>query len=151
MSPRDAVETFLARADVPSEQLDEDAWWLQLRGIHKRTIGVHLRLGDRTLIIESHFMRAPDENEAELYELLLKRHQRSYVLRFCVYDSGDVMIVGALPLSAVTVEELDRIAGSLLTLADETFRAALRLGFSAYIEREQAWRESKGMQRNPIT
>lgn len=141
-------------ADAQAElQVDRvgDGWFTTLVGENKRTIGMHLSVGDQTLIIESHFMRAPDEHAAELYEQLLKRNQRSYVLRFCVYDSGDVMLIGVVPLAAVTAEEVDRIAGSLLTTADESYNAALRLGFAGYIEREQAWRESAGLGRNPIS
>lgn len=147
----DCVDGWFAdHPELPVERVG-DGWFTTLNGDHKRTIGMYLSVGDRTLIVESHFMRAPDENADALYELLLKRNQRSYVLRFCVYDSGDVMLVGVVPLAAVTTEEVDRIAGALLTTADETYNAALRLGFAGYIEREQAWREATGLGRNPIT
>lgn len=150
---RGAVATWVERlaGDVPVQQLAAHRWFVLLAGEKKRTVGLHLSVGERTLIAESHFMRAPDEGAAELYELLLKRNQRSYVLRFAVYDSGDVMIVGVLPLRAVTVEEIDHIAGTLLTLAEETYDSALRLGFAGYIEREQEWRAAVGLPRNPIS
>ncbi|WP_370328337.1 YbjN domain-containing protein [Euzebya sp.] len=148
----DAVRRWLeAQEGLEVEQVGDDAWVTVLAGENKRTIGMYLSVGDRTLIVESHFMRAPDENAERLYGLLLARNQRSYVLRFCVYDSGDIVLVGVVPVAAVTVEEVDRIAGALLTTADETYNAALRLGFTAYIEREQAWRERVGLGRNPIT
>lgn len=144
-------EWFGDHPDLPVERAGDEGWFTTLTGEHKRTIGMYLSVGDHTLIVESHFMRAPDENAEALYELLLKRNQRTYVMRYCVYDSGDVMLVGVVPLAAVTVEEIDRMAGVLLTTADETYNAALRLGFAGYIEREQAWRESVGLGRNPIT
>ena len=149
----EAVRTWFERQepDLEVERVGESGWFTVLSGTNKRTIPMHVRIGDHTAIVESHFMRAPDENADRLYELLLKRHQRSYVLRFCVYDSGDVMLVAVVPLSAITVEEIDRIAGALLATADETYNAALRLGFTSYIEREQAWRERSGMGRNPIS
>jgi hypothetical protein len=150
-----AVEAVAAWAaaqhDLDVERVGGEGWFTVLTGERKRTIPMHLSVGDHTLIVESHFMRAPDEHEDRLYELLLKRNQRTYVLRFCVYDTGDVMLVGVVPLAAVTVEEVDRIAGALLSTADETYDAALRLGFTSYIEREQAWRERTGLGRNPIT
>lgn len=148
----EAVQAWMDRQDdLEVEQPSDHSWVTTLSGQHKRTIGMFLSVGDRTLVLESHFMRAPDEHADELYELLLKRNQRSYMLRFCVYDNGDVMLVGLLPLAAVTTEEVDRLAGALLTIADETYNAALRLGFTSYIEREQAWRERTGLGRNPIT
>ena len=48
--------------------------------------------------------------------LLLKRNQRSYVLRFCVYDSGDVMLVGVVPLLSVAAGDIP--AASRLHLAE---------------------------------
>ena len=147
-----SVEAWVAgQVELEFTRAGDEGWLTTLRGEHKRTIGCYLSVGDRTMIIESHFMRAPDENAAALYDLLLKRNQRTYVLRFCTYDSGDLMIVGVLPLTAVSPGEVDRLVGTLLTVADETYNAALRLGFAGYIEREQAWRESVGLARNPIT
>ena len=147
-----AVEAwFASQPDLDVQRTGEEGWLTTLAGEHKRTIGMFLSVGDHTLVLESHFMRAPDEHAAELYELLLKRNQRSYALRFCLYDTGDVMLVGLMPLAAVTTAEVDRLAGALLTVADESYNAALRLGFTSYIEREQAWREKAGLGRNPIT
>ncbi|CAN5754137.1 hypothetical protein BH24ACT15_BH24ACT15_09440 [soil metagenome] len=142
---------FAGQPDLEVEQTDDQGWFTVLTGENKRTIPMFVSVGDHTLIIESHFMRAPDENADQLFEMLLKRNRRSYVLRFCVYDSGDIMLVGVLPLAAVTTDEIDRVAGALLTIADESYNAALRLGFSGYIEREQAWREKVGLGRNPIS
>jgi hypothetical protein len=112
---------------------------------------VHLEVGEHTLSVQSFFMRAPDENEAEVYGLLLRRNTRTYTCRFALYDSGDVMLVGVVPLHAVTADELDRLMGQLLESADGTYDAALRRGFAGYIEAEQAWRTGQGMPRNPIT
>lgn len=122
-----------------------------LAGEHKRTVGVTVSIGDHTLIAQSFFMRAPDEGRAQVYGLLLRRNLRSYTLRFALHPDGDVLLVGVLPLAAVTTGELDRMLGQLLSVADETFDEALRLGFASYIEREQVWRASTGQPRNPIT
>lgn len=147
-----AVEAWVAEhPELAVERTVSDGWFTTLAGESKRTIGMHLSVGDHTLIIESHFMRAPDENTDALYQQLLMRNRRTYVLRFCIYDSGDVMLVGVVPLAGITSEEVDRIAGALLTTADESYNTALRLGFASYIEREQAWREDRGMGRNPIS
>jgi hypothetical protein len=148
---RAVVADFLAAADLGGQRLDDATWFVQLAGERKRTIPVYLEVGERHLAVQSFFMRAPDENEGELYRYLLGRHLRSYVLRFAVAETGDVLIVGVVPLAAVTAEELDRLLGQLLSVADDAFDRALRLGFASYIEREQAWRERTGAPRNPIS
>lgn len=150
--PAAAVEGWLsAHPDVPSERVSDTGWDVLLAGERKRTIGVHLEVGAHTLTIQSFFMRAPDENAEQLYAWLLRRNLRSYTLRFALHPDGDVLLVGVLPVAAVSVDELDRVMGQVLTVADETFDQALRTGFASYIEREQAWREGAGLQRNPIS
>ena len=147
---RAVIERWLDANGVDAEREDE-RWTLMLHGEHKRTVGVTLSLGDHTMIVQSFFMRAPDEDTAAVYALLLRRNLRSYTLRFALHPDGDVLLVGVVPLEAVTDAELDRVLGQLLAVADETFSEALRLGFAGYIEREQAWRSRSGLRRNPIT
>lgn len=146
---RAVVERWLASRDIDSER-DGHHWMIMLHGEHKRTVGVTVSIGDHTLIVQSFFMRAPDDEAAAVYALLLRRNLRSYTLRFALHPDGDVLLVGALPLEAVTDVELDRVLGQLLAVADETFNEALRLGFAGYIAREQAWRSAAGLPRNPI-
>jgi hypothetical protein len=147
---RAVIEHWLASRDISSEH-DGQQWMVMLHGERKRTVAVTLSVGDHTLVVQSFFMRAPDEDAAAVYALLLRRNLRSYTLRFALHPDGDVLLVGVVPLEAVSDAELDRVLGQLLAVADETFDEALRLGFSAYIEREQAWRSATGLPRNPIT
>lgn len=147
-----AVDAWLAAdGDVEVERVGGRGWLIVLHGERKLAIPVYLELGAHNLVVESFFMRAPDERHAEVYGFLLRRNVRAYTLRFALYDTGDIMLVGLVPRHAVTAEELDRTLGQLLSLADEAYWPAVRLGFSGYIEREQAWRERVGLGRNPIT
>ncbi|QBI20256.1 YbjN domain-containing protein [Egibacter rhizosphaerae] len=155
--PEDATRDVVAAwvdaqpEDLQATRVSPTGWDLMLAGDHKRTIPVHLELGEHTLTLQSFFMRAPDENAEELYEYLLRRNLRTYALRFALHPDGDVLLVGVLPHTAVTHEELDRLVGQLLTAADEAFVHALRTGFASYIEREQEWRARSGLPRNPIS
>lgn len=142
---------FAAQPDLDLERVGDNGWLTVLRGERKRGIPVYLELGAHTLVVESFFMSAPDERHDEVYRYLLGRNLRTYTLRFAVYDSGDIMIVGVIPRHAVTVDELDRTLGQLLSVADDSYWPAIRLAFTEYIEREQAWRSKMGMGRNPIT
>ncbi|MDP8971521.1 MAG: YbjN domain-containing protein [Actinomycetota bacterium] len=144
-SAADVVEGwFAAHHDLEVERVGGRGWLTVLRGERKRTIPVHLDVGAHVLAVQSFFMRAPDENEAATYAFLLRRNLRTYVLRFALSAEGDVLLLGVLPLHAVTAEELDRMLGQLLSAADDAFEPALRIGFESYIEREQAWRARLG-------
>lgn len=142
---------FVAQPDLEVERVGDRSWFTILAGEQKRTIPVYLRLGAHELVLESFFMAAPDERADEVYALLLRRNTRTYTCRFALDDTGDVLLVGVLPLAAVTPDELDRTLGQVLVAADETYAPALRTGFAAYIDREQAWRASVGAPRNPIS
>ena len=146
-----AIDEWFTQSELEVERVGEHAWLTVLSGERKRTIPVYLELGSHTLVIESFFLSAPDERHDEVYRYLLQRNVRTYTLRFALYDSGDVMLVGVIPRHAVTIAELDRTLGQLMTVADESYWPAIRMGFTSYIEREQSWREKVGLGRNPIT
>jgi hypothetical protein len=138
---RDAVAAFLAgQPDLPAERLGDGRWFLRLRGERKLGIGVHLVVGDRTLRVESFFMRAPEEQRERLYRDLLVRQAKSYVLRFTLDESGDLFLIGQVPLRAVTIQEVDRIVGAVLEISDTAYLPAVEIGFATSIAAEKAWR-----------
>lgn len=152
MTPARIVQEWLdAQKELRVERAGDGRWFVMLSGEHKRTIPAYLRVRSHTLVIESLFMRAPDEREADVYAYLLRRNLHSYLFRFALSDAGDVLLVAVVPAHAVTAQELDRLMGALLVTADEAFDAALRLGFASYIQREQDWRRRIGAPPNPIT
>ncbi|HET9996968.1 MAG TPA: YbjN domain-containing protein, partial [Nocardioides sp.] len=57
---------------------------------------------------------------------------------------GDIYLDARLPLSAVRPDELDRLLGSVLTYADESFNTILELGFASSIRKEWEWRNLRG-------
>ena len=63
---------------------------------------------------------------------------------FAIDRTGDIYLDGRVPLSAATPEELDRLLGSVLTYADESFNAILELGFASAIRKEWEWRTERG-------
>jgi hypothetical protein len=89
-------------------------------------------------------MRRPDENREQVYSYLLHRNARMYGVAWAIDGMGDVYLIGRLPLSAVSQDELDRVLGSVLEYADGTFNTLLELGFGSSIRREWAWRVKNG-------
>jgi Putative bacterial sensory transduction regulator len=137
---RRAVEEFLAETGIRAERLDEGRWFLVLAGERKLGIGVHLQVGDRTMRVESFFMRAPEEQRERLYHDLLLRQASSYLLRFTLDENGDLFVVGQVPLAAVTPEEVDRVVGSILELCDSAYLPSVEICFASSMAAERAWR-----------
>jgi Putative bacterial sensory transduction regulator len=137
---RGAVASFLEEEGVSAEAIGDGRWFVRLAGERKLGIGVHLVVGDRTMRVESFFMRAPEEQHARLYHDLLLRQASSYVLRFTLDENDDLFLVGQVPLRAVTPDEVDRVLGSLLELADGAYLPSVETGFASSIAAERAWR-----------
>ena len=67
-----------------------------------------------------------------------------YGVSFAVDAVGDIYLDALLPLSIVTPEELDRLLGSVLSYADDSFNTILELGFASSIRKEWEWRKLRG-------
>jgi len=100
--------------------------------------------GKHSLQVEAFFCRKPDENHARFYRFLLERNGRMYGVHFALDPVGDVYLAGRLPLASVSMEEIDRLLGCVLSYADDNFDTALELGFASSIRREWAWRLKRG-------
>jgi hypothetical protein len=144
MSAVEVIEQALAGGDAGWERTGESTFSVTLPGTHKLTTTCNLYVGDHAVRIEAFVMRQPDENREALWEWLLRRNAKMYGVAFAVDPVGDVYLVGRLPLHAVTAEEIDRVLGSVLTYADESFDAMLEIGFGSAIRREWAWRVARG-------
>ena len=75
---------------------------------------------------------------------MLRKNSRTFAVSFATDKAGDVYLVGRLPLSGITEEEVDRILGAVLEYADESFNTLLEIGFVTSIRKEWAWRQKRG-------
>lgn len=108
---------------------DRPRWYVRMRGEEKSVITLWLTLGQRTLHYETYFMPAPIERQAECYEYLLRANLTLFGMRFAVGAEDSVYLVGQMPLSAVDLAELDRIAGSAYAYSERFFRPAMSIGY----------------------
>lgn len=140
----EVLRATLDEAGLTYTREGEAAYLVRLEGTHKLATMTWLVAGAHSLLVEAFFCRRPDENQAAFYSYLLTHNAKMYGVAFSLDGLGDVYLVGRLPLSAVNPAEIDRLLGCVLTYADETFDAALELGFGSAIRREWAWRTSRG-------
>ncbi|QBI52186.1 type III secretion system chaperone family protein [Streptomonospora litoralis] len=139
-----AVEAAVAEAGLDAERPDSRSFVVSLPGQRKLKTMVWLGVGEHSLLVKTFFCRRPDENHGDFYRWLLQRNDGMYGMAFSADEVGDVYIVGRLPLSGVTPEEVDRLLGCVLTYSDENFNAALERGFASSIRKEWEWRYRKG-------
>lgn len=140
----DTVRGYLEANDIEHVEDRPGVFSLTLPGEKKLQTPVRLDVGEHALGVHAFVCRNPDENHARVYRWLLERNLRMYAVAFAVDHSGDIYLDARLPLSAVSDDELDRLLGSVLTHADESFNAILELGFATSIRKEWEWRLARG-------
>jgi hypothetical protein len=106
-------------------------WFVRLHGEEKETFTIWFDLGQRTLHYETYVMPAPMENQAELYEHLLRRNLKLNGAAFAIGDEDAVFLVGQLGVPFLDRGELDRVLGSMYAWVEQFFRPAMRIGFAS--------------------
>lgn len=111
--------------------LGEPRWYVRMIGDDKDFITVWLTLGQRTLRYETYVMPAPEENRAAVMEILLRRNDQLVGAHFSLGQEDAVYLRGELPDTAVSVDELDRVLGTVYVAVESNFRGLLRLAFAS--------------------
>ena len=143
-SPAGLIERTLTERELEWETTGPGAYVVSLPGTHKLKTACNLIVGEHALRIEAFVMRRPDENHEELWAWLLRHNARMYGVSFSIDAAGDVYLTGRVSLKSLDADELDRLLGSVLSYADESFDTMLEIGFGSSIRREWAWRVKRG-------
>jgi len=109
----------------------ERRWFVRLLGEEKDVFTIWFTLRQRTLHYETYVMPAPEENQGQLFEHLLRRNLHLYGAAFAIGDEDAVFLVGRLANDAISEDELDRVLGSLYGWVEQYFRPAMRIGFAS--------------------
>jgi hypothetical protein len=138
------IEAVCRERGLEVEGTGEFAYAVTLPGTHKLKTICNLIVGEHALRLEAFVMRQPDERREELWAWLLRRNARMFGVAFSVDAVGDVYLTGRVALGGFDENELDRLLGSVLTYADESFDTMLEIGFGSAIRREWEWRVKRG-------
>ena len=126
------------------KEISDGVFTVTLPGEKKLQTPCRFDVGSHALGVHAFVARHPDENHERVYRWLLERNLKMFGVAFAVDHLGDIYLDGRLPLSSVSAEEMDRLLGSVLSYADESFNTILELGFATSIRREWEWRTSRG-------
>jgi Putative bacterial sensory transduction regulator len=142
--PAEVIREHLAANEVEFEEIADGVFSFSLPGEKKLQTPVRLDVGPHSLGVHAFVCRRPDENHEGVYRWLLERNLRMYGVAFAIDRLGDIYLDARLPLDVVTTDGLDRLLGSVLTYADESFNPILELGFASSIRKEWEWRRLRG-------
>ncbi|WP_139977510.1 YbjN domain-containing protein [Nocardioides litoris] len=143
-APAEVVRAWLDDNDIAHDEVAEGVFSFALPGERKLQTPVRVDVGVHQVGIHAFVCRKPDENHAGVHHWLLQRNLRTYGVGFAVDHLGDIYLDGRLPIQVVTPDELDRLLGAVLTVADESFNTLLELGFASAIRKEWEWRRLRG-------
>ncbi len=140
----ETIRSVLTDSELEFTEHRPGVFEVDLPGERKLKTTCRLEVGKHALGIHAFVARNPDENHEGVYRWMLEHNLKMFGVSFAVDAAGDIYLDGRLPLQAVTVEEIDRLLGAVLSYADDSFNTILELGFATSIRREWAWRESRG-------
>jgi hypothetical protein len=138
------VRGALAESGLEAAEPKPGVFSFDLPGERKLATPCRLVVGDHALGVHAFVCRNPDENHEGVYKWLLAKNMRMYGVAFAIDRVGDIYLSGRIPLESVSAQAVDRLLGSVLTHADESFNSILELGFAGSIRREWDWRISRG-------
>ncbi|HSM02214.1 MAG TPA: YbjN domain-containing protein [Acidimicrobiia bacterium] len=134
-SPLELLERVTAAwVDDP----DGDVVWA---GDHEGRHGVRMRQsvrdfttvwfspGERTVAIEAHVLPAPPVRPDEVYRQALARNAGTRRIHFALDREGDLVLVGRIPLSELTEEELEFALGEVYEMVEVSFLGLVAAGF----------------------
>lgn len=139
------IEGFLIAQELPWEPgARDDEIVVTLPGEKKLKTVVSLVVGDVSLTARAFVIRNPDEGHDRVHRFLLSRNLRLPGVGYAIDSSGDVYVVGRVPLAAVSETTLDALLGAVLDASDGPFNELLVLGFLSSMRKEWAWRVDRG-------
>jgi hypothetical protein len=140
----DVVRGYLKEHDLGFDEPRPGVFTVTLPGERKLQTRCRIDIGAHAVGVHAFVARNPDENHEAVYRWLLERNLKQYAVAFAIDHNGDIYLDGRLPLQSVTHDEVDRLLGSVLSYADESFNTILELGFASSIRKEWEWRLSRG-------
>ncbi len=113
------------------EQRDVDRWFVRVAGEEKAVFSIWFHLQQRALHVETYVAPAPMERHAEAYEYVLRRNLALRGLAFAIGDEDAIYLVGSIPVTEVSSEELDRLLGSVYAYVEQHFRPLVRIALGS--------------------
>jgi hypothetical protein len=112
---RAVADAYVASLGASARRVADGEWGVTIEDVAGWPLDVGIRLADGFLRAQAEVLGADQLSEHEL----LFRNRSLRLVRFAHTGAGDVWVVGDLPASAVSAEELDRLLGLLVAAAIE--------------------------------
>lgn len=145
MNPLDMLTTFCLANNIEHVRIDDSKVLATFSGTHRKSLSVLFAVGQHYFRAESFVARNPDENHEQVYRWLLEQNIALVMARYGIDQFGDIYLSAALPIASVNEALIDQLLGVIVSNSDSSFNILIELGFRNALEREWAWRTSRGL------
>lgn len=121
--------------EATAEHVGDGFWYVRIPGAARRWIPIEIEGRERTVKVTSYVIVPPEEREADVYELLLKKNFRAGGVSFAIDPTGLVCLVGRIAREDLDPDRLDAVIGRIVEATEETFRSILQIGFGSRLRR----------------
>ena len=108
---------------------DGNAWLVSMEGHVRQRVSVAVVLRRDRVSLYSFMVRAPRDNHADFYALLLRKNLRTFAMKYCLDADGDVWLMAEMPRNGFDAGELDRILGVFYQESEAAFEPLVHLGY----------------------
>jgi hypothetical protein len=108
---------------------EENSWLITMEGRVRQRVNVAVVLRADRVSFYLFMVRAPRENHADFYHLLLRKNMRTFAMKYCLDADSDVWLMAELPRNGFDAGELDRILGVFYQESESAFEALVHLGY----------------------
>jgi hypothetical protein len=114
----------------------EGFWYVRLPGVARSWIPVEIEIGEKSVKLTSHVIIEPEEREADVYKLLLRRNHKADGVAFSLDGrEGVICLVTRIPLGELDRSKLDSAVGRIVEATETTFRSILEIGFGSRLRK----------------
>ncbi|MEZ5321525.1 MAG: YbjN domain-containing protein [Microthrixaceae bacterium] len=106
-------------------------WFIRVRGDEKSIFSVWFVLHQRSLLVETYVLPAPEERVEEVFAYLLRRNTKLVGMAYTVGEENAVYLRGHVENRHVDRAELDRMLGTAYMETEQSFRPAMRMAFGS--------------------
>jgi hypothetical protein len=140
MTPHDVIERWIGSLaeGTTNERVRSDFWYVRIPGVARSWIPVEIEVMERTVKLTSNVIVEPDEQRAEVYELLLRHNHGAPGVAFSIAGRDAVIyLVARIPHDELTVSKLDLLVGQIVEETEKTFRTILEIGFAGRLRKSR--------------
>jgi hypothetical protein len=130
-----ALAEIDAVAAVERGEIDQPFWYVRIDGEAKQHFSAEYTLGQRTLVVESYFMPAPEENHQALFEHLLTRNKSMHPMHFVIGGEQAIYLRAQVDNRHVDAEMIDRLLAAVYDYTEQFFVPAMRMGYESRFTR----------------